>query len=99
MLNKHESMSLVNSNFFSFQIRSIAMAIFIALVLFSSVFSTGLLLSSVYGDDDDLSIPDNENNLPNDNIASDIIKGQGLVLGDNHDNYIIASEFDDTVFG
>lgn len=67
--------------------------------------------SSNHDDDDDkkkkshhnsIKIPDNKNTNP-DNVDTStsraVIKGQGLIIGTNQDNYIIGSELDDTIYG
>ncbi len=48
-----------------------------------------------------LNIPNNYNTLGNveTKSASDVIKGEGLIIGTNADNYIIGSVIDDTIFG
>jgi Ca2+-binding RTX toxin-like protein len=48
-----------------------------------------------------LNIPNNYDNPGNvnDKTSSLVIKGQGLIIGTNDDNYIIGSELDDTIYG
>jgi Ca2+-binding RTX toxin-like protein len=48
-----------------------------------------------------LNIPNNYNNPGNvnDKTSSLVIKGQGLIIGTNEDNYIVGSELDDTIYG
>jgi Ca2+-binding RTX toxin-like protein len=48
-----------------------------------------------------LNIPNNYNNpgSVDDKTSSLVIKGQGLIIGTNDDNYIVGSELDDTIYG
>ena len=68
--------------------------------LYSSLITMSVAPPAFAGKNNHLNIPNNYNNPGNvdDKTSSLVIKGQGLIIGTNQDNYIIGSELDDTIF-